>query len=302
MRMPVGKARWIAGGIAFVVIAAGAWRWSEHRPARFLPEDTSAFVAVFPPPPLEGSPEERRELDVLLDLQKNRTQADVAAAHADRRKDVDRFYAALGFDARHAPRLPALQSLMEDVEDDVSRYVRAPKRKFARSRPHVVDPTVEPCIGDVAGDRSYPSGHSTYGYVIAYLLAEMVPQRRAKLLARADEFARARAVCGVHFPSDLAAGRIGAEWLVQQLLASPDYRAAAAKAAPELRAALAELQGSGHSSARRAPPRLALASAIARPRCNAAIRATMASPRPKPPVSRLRLVSSRVNAWNTAAR
>ena len=58
----------------------------------------------------------------------------------------------------------------------------------------------------------------------------------------------------------------------------------------------------GHSSASRAPPRLALESAIARPPCRAAIRATMASPRPNPPVSRLRLVSSRVKARNTAAR
>jgi membrane-associated phospholipid phosphatase len=45
-------------------------------------------------------------------------------------------------------------------------------------------------------------------------------------------------VCGVHFPSDLEAGRIGAEWLAQRFLQSADFRIAAERAARELRAAL----------------------------------------------------------------
>ncbi len=289
-------------GATFLALAAGAWVAIEHEPPRFLPADADKFVAIFPPPPARGSREERRELDELLALQRARTAADVEASRDDRRKDVDRFYAALGLDPRNPPRLPKLRSLMEDVEDDVSRYVRAPKKKFARNRPYVVEPAIQPCIGDVAGDRSYPSGHATYGYAVAYLLAEMVPERHAALIERADAFARARMVCGVHFFSDLEAGRLGASWLVAHLLDSPEYQAAAAGARAELREALGNVQPAGHSSANRAPPRLALAPTVTRPRCKDAILATIASPRPKPPVSRLRLVSSRVNAWNTEDR
>jgi len=73
--------------------------------------------------------------------------------------------------------------------------------------------------------------------VMAYLLSDMVPERRSQLMARAQEFAQQRAVCGVHFPSDLEAGRIGAEWLTQRFLASPDYQAASVEARRELRAA-----------------------------------------------------------------
>ena len=65
---------------------------------------------------------------------------------------------------------------------------------------------------------------------MAYLLADMVPERRHALMARAQEFARQRMVCGVHFPSDLEAGRKGAEWLTQRFLASPDYQAASVEA------------------------------------------------------------------------
>lgn len=290
-------------GAAFLAIAAGTWVAIEYEPPRFLAADTSEFVAIFPPPPARGSPEERRELDELLALQRSRTPADVEASRDDRRTDVDRFYEALGVDSRTPPALPKLHSLMEDVEDDVNRYVRAPKKNFARSRPYVVEPAIQPCIGDVAGDRSYPSGHATYGYVVAYLLAEMVPERHAALIKRADAFARARMVCGVHFFSDLEAGRLGASWLVAHLLVSPGYQVAAAEARAELRSALGLSQVPvGHSSANLAPPRLALAPTVTRPRCKEAIRATIASPSPKPPVSRLRLVSSRVNAWNTEDR
>jgi acid phosphatase (class A) len=90
----------------------------------------------------------------------------------------------------------------------------------------------------VAGDLSYPSGHATYGYLMAYLLADMVPERRDQLIARAGVFASQRAVCGVHFPSDLEAGRKGAEWLAEQFRGSSDYRNAAAIAASDLRLAL----------------------------------------------------------------
>ena len=96
------------------------------------------------------------------------------------------------------------------MEDDIRPYVRAAKDRFRRLRPYEIEPRLEPCIDDVRGDLSYPSGHATYGYVMAYLLRDMVPERRTQLLARADEFARQRMVCGVHFTSDLEAGRIGA--------------------------------------------------------------------------------------------
>jgi acid phosphatase (class A) len=66
----------------------------------------------------------------------------------------------------------------------------------------------------------------------------MVPERRQALLARADEFARQRMVCGVHFASDIAAGRVAAEWLVRELDQQPGYRSEKAETTAVLRAAL----------------------------------------------------------------
>jgi acid phosphatase (class A) len=124
------------------------------------------------------------------------------------------------------------------VESDVRAYVRAPKERFRRRRPYEIESRLDPCIGDVQGDLSYPSGHATYGYVMAYLLSELVPERREALSKRADEFARQRMVCGVHFRSDLEAGRAGARALIGMLHESAEFRRDAVEAAEELRAAL----------------------------------------------------------------
>jgi acid phosphatase (class A) len=205
---------------------------------RFLTATAAEFVELFPPPPAANSVQTRSELDVLLAMQARRTPAAVEAARADRKTEISRFASALTIDPRRLRALPALDALADQVEDDERRYVRAAKNHFVRLRPYEVDARIEPCITDVRGDLSYPSGHATYGFLVAYLLSDMVPERRAALMARAQEFARQRMLCGVHFPSDIAAGQKAAEWLAQRFLASATYRAAAAPAARELRAAI----------------------------------------------------------------
>jgi len=290
----------IAGLVLMALVGAGAATWLSRDRPHYLDGDTAPFVAIFPPPPARGSAAERAELDELLALQKSRSAAEVAAAQADRKTELTRFASALGMDADALTRLSQVMRLAQNVEDQVRPYVSAAKRHFRRLRPREIEPAIQTCIGDVAADQSYPSGHSTYGWTMGYLLADLLPERSAQLLARSAEFARQRMVCGVHFPSDLEAGQRGAAWLMEHMHSSPAFLADRDRAAQELRAALA--QRSGHSSANRAPPRLALESTDTRPRCSIATRATMARPRPNPPVSRLRLLSSRVKAWNTEAR
>jgi acid phosphatase (class A) len=232
------RMRWLAAPLAALIALAVAWQWHDDRHVHFLPGDTAAFVASFGAPPAVDSPETRAELDQLLALQKTRTAAEVVAARADRKTEIARFYSALGIDAAHPPALPRVERLAERVEDDVRIYVRAAKDHFRRLRPFAIEPRLNPCISNVQGDLSYPSGHAAYAWSMALLLAEMVPERRAALEARALEFANQRMVCGVHFASDLAAGRLAAEWLLRAMRQQTEYSREAAAAAQELRAAL----------------------------------------------------------------
>jgi len=235
----VKHSRRYAAGVAIALIVSGAATFQLQRDSHhYLSAESADFVARFNPPTAPGSAQTRRELDELLALEHARSAADVAAARADRKTEIGRFYAALGLDAKHPPDLPQLRGLMQRVEDDVRPYVRAAKMEFRRMRPYVIEQSLHPCIDDVRRDLSYPSGHAAYGYVMTDLLADMVPERRRELRVRADEFARQRMVCGVHFRSDLEAGRQGARWLAAVIARSPDYRRDMNAARAELRAAL----------------------------------------------------------------
>jgi acid phosphatase (class A) len=224
-----------------LVATAANWWWQDRDVRHFISADDQAFIASFSAPPAKDSPATRAELDELLALQAARTQADVDAARADRKTEVWQFYAALGFDPDHPPDLPKVERLAGRVEDDVRLAVRSAKEHFRRLRPFEVEPRIENCIDNVRADLSYPSGHSAFGWSMAYLLARLAPDRKAALEARAAEFARQRLVCGVHFPSDIAAGQQAARRLLAEMDGNPGFRAQLADAAAELRAARAAL-------------------------------------------------------------
>jgi acid phosphatase (class A) len=221
-----------------VLLAGIAWQWQNDRSTRFLRDDTSAFVAQFTAPPAPTSAATRAELDELLALQAARRPADMAAAQADRKTEVTRFYGALGLDPADPPELPNVERLARRVEDDVRIYVRAAKRHFRRLRPYEIEPRLEPCIRNVQDDLSYPSGHAAFAWAMAATLSDLVPERRAALEARAAEYARQRMVCGVHFASDLAAGKQAAAWLMQAIRMQKEYSVEAATASEDLREAL----------------------------------------------------------------
>ena len=239
MIVNISRRRLIPALAGALLIGAFAGWWQQRDARHFLDDSPSAFAAQFAPPTAADSAATRAELDELLALQATRTPAQVAAARADRKTSVARFYGALGFGPTAQPSLPRVERLAERVEDDVRVYVRAAKDRFRRLRPYELETRLAPCIDNVRGDLSYPSGHAAYGYSMAYLLSLLVPERSRELETRAEEFARQRMVCGVHFRSDLDAGQRAARLLIESIQRNPQFRAEAADAAAELRAALA---------------------------------------------------------------
>jgi acid phosphatase (class A) len=231
------RTRWLTGGIALAAAAIAYW-WIDRDRTYFLPAEDPAFVASFTAPTAPDSAATRAELEELLRLQATRTDGAVAAARADRKTEIRRFYPALGFDDGDFPDLPRLERLAEKVEDDVRIHVRHVKDQFRRLRPYEIEPRLQPCIDDVRGDLSYPSGHAAFAYSMYMMLAMMVPEREEQLEARAIQFARQRMVCGVHFPSDLAAGDRAARDLLGRMVAVPEFQQELAQATAELRAAL----------------------------------------------------------------
>lgn len=120
-----------------------------------------------------------------------------------------------------------------DASDEVKNY-------FMRPRPYVTHrdglPDVLPLrrLPAKFDNTSFPSGHASFGYATASVLAALLPERAATIMARADRYGDHRVILGAHFPSDVSAGRkIGIE-ATRPLLDDK----ALAPAKRELRAAL----------------------------------------------------------------
>lgn len=194
------------------------------------------LTRLLAPPPAEDSQQEKDELQQVLDLQAKRTDADVAACVADQEYSVFRFEDVVGpaFDAAYLPKTAAYFSAAVDA---AKATVDAAKGHWDRRRPFLVDSRVQPC-DKPSKSASYPSGHATAGTVMAILLANLIPEKQAAIYDRGWLFARHRVMGGVHFPSDIAAGRIAGTLVAQAILQDPGMQAMAKDARAELRAAL----------------------------------------------------------------
>jgi membrane-associated phospholipid phosphatase len=77
---------------------------------------------------------------------------------------------------------------------------------------------------DLTDSPSFPSGHTTYGYTEALLLALLVPPRYREMITRGAEYSNDRIIVGAHYAMDVLGGRTLALHDMAQLLANkPGY-------------------------------------------------------------------------------
>lgn len=202
----------------------------------YIPPGAVTLERYLPPPPSPGSEEARRDLQAVLELQHGRTASEVAEAQADQEVSVFRFADVMGpeFTAR---RLPLTAVLARRACRESGALTAAAKRHWDRPRPFVASEAVEPVLRRPA-NASYPSGHSACGYLWAILLGEMLPEQRSIVLRRGMRYGMNRVVGGVHYPSDVEAGRIAAVAVATALFASEAFRNDFHAARAELHATL----------------------------------------------------------------
>jgi acid phosphatase (class A) len=203
--------------------------------ANYLEGDEPDLARLLPPPPANDSAQTRRELDELLQLQRDRSPKDVEYARANIAIGIEQFAGALGDVAEVTKGLPpSVKSLFEAVRADERAVLDGAKKHYDRPRPVALDSRIQPVLEPIV-NAAYPSGHSTWVFATAALLSDMVPERRAAIWARAEDFARQRMVGGVHYRSDIDAGRLAGVVIAAYLLESPRYQGAAAAATADLR-------------------------------------------------------------------
>src|SRR5262245_47814206 len=191
-------------------------------------------------PPARNSDETKAELAELHRLQETRSPAQVLRAQTDdSEEDIFIFRDVLG-DRFNREGLPITALLSDHVHNDVGIIVNPAKAFFQRPRPYHFDGTVEPVcrIKEDPRDYAYPSGQGTTGYLEGLVLTLIVPEQRDAILARADEFAHNRLICGVHYPSDIAASKQVAYAAIEIIVNNSQFKKELAAARAETRAAL----------------------------------------------------------------
>lgn len=153
---------------------------------------------------------------------------------------VARFAEALGGTVS-AQQAPTLMKLIDKVKSDAERLVAPVKLKVVnggRERPLVTYAEQPNCLypRDLAGHReadigvyklpesgSYPSTHALVGMMVGMVLSQARTERSDMLIARGLAFGDSRVVCGFHYPSDVAAGRLAAAVLFAKLEGNADF-------------------------------------------------------------------------------
>ena len=197
-------------------------------------------IAILPPPAVKGSTEDRFENEVYRETRALEGSARYAMATRDAAGYVQEFECPLGMPVTAWPK--SVLTLLSRVARDSSTITNAAKDHWGHPRPYLTNNGSMCTESDRAGlnkSPSYPSGHATYSWTMALILAEMVPERATEILARSRAFGESRVVCGVHTVSDITEGRTNGSALVAVLHSDPAFQTDLAAAKAELRAALA---------------------------------------------------------------
>jgi len=196
---------------------------------------TVDLKALLPDPPANGSPTTLKEIEIILEKQKTRTPEEVVRIRQEVHLNVYLFENVLGpwFTEKNLPRTAAL---FQRVDAVVHPVIVSAKKYWDRPRPFLQDKRVHPPI-DLPKNAAYPSGHSTVGDLDALILAELAPDLKEAILARGLQIGDDRVIGGVHFPSDVDAGRTLARDLFAKLMASPAFQADLVQAKTEVASA-----------------------------------------------------------------
>jgi acid phosphatase (class A) len=165
------------------------------------------LVKLLSPPPCDTCAQTKVELDELQTLERNRTDTQARHALADYEISVARFIngADIKFDAA---AMGKCQPIFDRLMTRTKSAAEHAKATFCRTRPFNLPNNDLKPLEAGKFSPSYPSGHTTAGTAIGAVLAQMVPEKRAEFLSRAADFGHSRMIAGVHYRSDVEAGKL----------------------------------------------------------------------------------------------
>lgn len=206
------------------------WSSFADKPKGYLGGGGPASEAYLAPPPAIGSPAGVADLETYRATRALRDSPRWARALSDADGEtpaaVDKAFSCAVGARIDVQAQPILVRMLMRASSDGDYASRTAKDLYKRPRPFLAEDGPI-CIARedwLVGQGSYPSGHASTGWIWALILSELAPHRAESIMARGRSFGESRVVCGVHYPSDIEAGRQVAAVTLSRLRSDPTFR------------------------------------------------------------------------------
>lgn len=166
-----------------------------------------------PPPPPNGGTETVLELNHLVELQTSST--DEEREYAVRMDILRNHYEMWATEATRITGEKYEYEFFRRISTCIDGYLNYMKLKYDRPRPYQLAPMMGKRLDmfiEEPGTASYPSGHAMDAWTFAMVLSKKHPSQEREFYAIAHSIGLSRMVAGVHFPSDIRAGKMLAEY------------------------------------------------------------------------------------------
>ena len=226
--------------LTIAVIATVTNVWGQIHPDGYLTEETalSNYFFVAPPPELTES-------SFFNDFyyyqwgRKEREQLSVSemALYDEGAELYEAFGQEKILEINLTPETtPEIILLCERSVTDANKANTIVKNTFQRVRPFATfhDASLKPETDDEeAKTFSYPSGHSTRGFMFALTLCTVAPEFTSEIMERAQQYAMNRVICGHHWKSDIDASLLLASAMFANVVCTDEHQAQLKKARAE---------------------------------------------------------------------
>jgi acid phosphatase (class A) len=226
--------------LAFVlaaVVLGGSLYAQAKDPVPFTDAKEVNLLLLLPPPPAQDSAVTKAELDAVVAIQNSRTKAQSDRAVADDAENVWRFADVVNNPSFTKEKLPVFSAFFDRIVETEPAVVDPAKDLWKRPRPYMADSRVNPLLKKKTSG-AYPSGHSTIGTLMGITLSNMLPELRGAIMDRAAEFAWNRVIAGMHYASDIDAGKRTGTAIAAVIQTKPEFQKEFEAAKAELRSVL----------------------------------------------------------------
>ena len=203
--------------IAITMVAMSLHAQDDAVHPYFQLEELPKLINIMPAPPAFDSPEFASDaVRYCWGKEQRQDPERVAQAIADAEwDDHTKIYAlwkeAFGLEISEAGT-PEIWTLLETSLATTDPMRKETKQFYKRQRPfeRYEDSMPSHEEAGLAGEGSYPSGHSLRGWGISLLLAQIAPQRADLIFKRGWDYCNSRVIVGAHWQSDVDNSRAAA--------------------------------------------------------------------------------------------